>query len=86
MRIFVKKKKVIAECDGGGVAVGDMATTMNTGGMGNAVPASMAGMTAADQCNPATFGSGDSWGNATKMNTQANSPKAKKKIKVKRKK
>ena len=33
----------------------------NTVGVGNAVPASMAGQTAADQANPASFGSGDKW-------------------------
>ena len=36
-------------------------TLNNTMGIGNAVPASMAGHTAADQHNPAAYGSGDKW-------------------------
>lgn len=36
-------------------------TLYNTNGIGNAVPASFAGQTAADQSNPASFGSGDKW-------------------------
>ena len=36
-------------------------TLNNTMGIGNAVPASFAGQTAADQHNPAAYGSGDKW-------------------------
>jgi len=36
-------------------------TLNNTMGIGNAVPASFAGQTAADQMNPKAFGSGDKW-------------------------
>lgn len=36
-------------------------TLNNTMGIGNAVPASFAGQTAADQQNPQAFGSGDKW-------------------------
>ena len=36
-------------------------TLNNTMGIGNATPASFAGHTAADQQNPAAFGSGDKW-------------------------
>lgn len=44
----------------GGVSA-PYATLNNTLGVGNAVPASMAGMTAADQTAPAAVGSGDKW-------------------------
>jgi len=36
-------------------------TLFNTNGIGNAVPAQQAGMTAVDQANPASNGSGDKW-------------------------
>ena len=36
-------------------------TLYNTNGIGNAVPAQQAGMTAVDQTNPASNGSGDKW-------------------------
>ena len=44
----------------GGVSA-PYATLNNTLGVGNAVPASMAGMTGADQTSPAAVGSGDKW-------------------------
>lgn len=54
----------VNECDGGGCAVGfDSIGTLNTvQGVGNAVPAQMAAMTAAEQTDPKSFGSGDKWG------------------------
>jgi len=54
-----KFKEVINEEMGGVTAPG--ATLVNTPGMGNAVPASTAGMTGAQQTSDTTIGSGDKW-------------------------
>lgn len=51
MSVKLRKKKrgaQVKECEAGGV--------------GNPAPASMAAMTAADQCSPACIGSGDNFG------------------------
>lgn len=46
------------------------ATLNNTNGIGNAVPAGMAGATGADQTNAKSFGSGDKWNNFLPMALQ----------------
>lgn len=87
MAVKLRRKKMIEECDGGaGGASFPMQTVCNTGGVGNAVPAQMAAMTAADQCNPTAIGSGDLFGVSSKMNTQSTHPKKRHRVKFKKRK
>ena len=80
MSVYLKRK--ISECDGSPMTTaGDIG-----GGMGNAVPASTAGMTAVEQSSMSTIGSGDNFGSGTNMAVQASPLKFKKRFKVKRKK
>lgn len=85
MSVLLRKKKIVKECDAGGASA-PMATVNNVGGIGNAVPAQMAAMTAADQCNPASIGSGDRFDNVGKVATQTSAPKKAKKIKFRKSK
>ena len=85
MSVLLRKKKIVKECDAGG-ACAPIATASNVGGIGNAVPAQMAAMTAADKCNPASIGSGDRFDNVSKVATQAGAPKKAKKIKFRKSK
>lgn len=85
MSVLLRKKKIVKECDAGG-ACAPMATVNNVGGIGNAVPAQMAAMTAADQCNPASTGSGDRFDDVGKVATQASAQKNLKKIKFRKSK
>jgi hypothetical protein len=75
----------VNECDGGGCAVSPNAVgTLNTTqGVGNAVPAQMAAMTAAEQTDPKSFGSGDRWGTLGDKNTK---PKRRKNYYIARRK
>lgn len=85
MSVLLRRKKMVKECDAGG-ACAPTATVNNVGGIGNAVPAQMAAMTAADQCNPASIGSGDRFDNGSKIATQASAPKKGKKVKFRKSK
>jgi L-amino acid N-acyltransferase YncA len=57
------KKQLVKEDMGGGISAPNT-TLGSVNGVGNAVPASMAGMTGAQQSSPNSIGSGDSWGNS----------------------
>lgn len=59
------------ECDGGGCVASAPAPTLNIASacpMGNAMPASQAAMTGAEQTDPNSYGSGDKWGGDYKKN------------------
>lgn len=71
IKMYKKNHKKVNEegegCSGdmGGVSA-PMATLSNTPGMGNAVPASSAGMTLGQQLSPDSTGSGDAFGTTKK--------------------
>lgn len=70
MPVILRKKKTVLECDAGGVSA-PMSTVNNVGGVGNAVPAQIAAMTATEQSSPVAIGSGDLFGAAASVSTQA---------------
>ena len=79
MKYFKIRRKKVDECDGG--VCMPVQTLSNTVGVGNAVPASMAAQTAADQCSPDCIGSGDNFGNIIgNVNTQAKPQRKKRKV------
>lgn len=82
MAVKLRRKKIIKECD---CCVSfPMQTVCNTMGVGNAVPAQMAAMTAADQSSPGATGSGDLFGAVSRINTQSIHPKKKRKVKFRK--
>lgn len=85
MTVILRRKHIVKECDAGGVSA-PMATANNVGGIGNAVPAQMAAMTAADQCSPSAVGSGDFFGGAAKPATQAGMQKKRKTMRFRKSK
>ena len=78
MKYYFVKTKVNEDAMGGVSA--PAATLNNTPGVGNAVPASSAAMSGAQQAGSSCIGSGDKWGDGS-MYTQLGKLKKKKKIK-----
>jgi len=69
----------------GGVSA-PLSTSMNTPGMGNAQPSSMAATTGVQQYSNSAKGSGDKWNALGKPYQQGNSPKKKRKVYKKKRK
>jgi len=81
------RAKLVNEDSMGGVSA-PMSTMANTPGMGNAVPASTAAMSGAQQSSGSSIGSGDMWGDGPiyDQNGKLTSTKKKKRVYKKRKK